>query len=518
MTARDVAACSACALMLALASASPTHSQQQATRTPASITGVVYDSLVTNAPLAGAEITVDGTVLSVVSDDKGRFTLSGVLPGRAVVRFYHTMLDSLGFGAAPVAVAVGDTGAVSIRLATPSPAGFRASLCLGPQPSATGVVLGRVRNVDTRAPLPHATVTASWTEWSIGKSGMTRAERRVSAEGTASAAFAVCGVPNDVAVVVRATAAGHVTGLIEVDLSQKLFAVHDFGVSVTDTGSTLGELARLDSAIVRGDSIQPRGASAILGVIRGANGKVLDQAQVAVFGFPISARTRDDGSYALTRLPAGTQTVDVRALGFAPKRVSVDLRTGERRVLDVTLDGANAQELAPVSVVARNLKLDKTGFEDRRKAGIGQFITDEEIKRRGVFETTQALWNVRGARVVWNGHDNVVMFTRPIGTGRASLQGGTLVDQGKGVMQGGGYNGLCKPAFWVDGFAMPMPLEDDPFDDTNAYVRPRDIRGIEVYLDPSSTPPMYRRPDVQCGVVLIWTKPPQPRQLKQPKP
>jgi hypothetical protein len=513
MAARDVAVRSACAFSLVLASASPARSQQQAHRTTATITGVVYDSLVRNAPLSGAEVTVDGTDLSAVSDAKGRFTLRGVLPGRAGVRFYHTMLDSLGFGAAPVAVAVADTGVVSVRLTTPSPATLRASLCLGPQPSATGVVLGRVRNVDTQAPLPHATVTASWAEWSIAKAGMTRAERRVAGEATPSGAFAVCGVPNDVAVVVRATAAGHVTGLVDVNLSQRLFAVHDFGVSVTDSGATVGELARLDSAFTRGDSAHAQGAATIVGVIRDANGKILDQAQVAVSGFPISVRTRSDGAYTLTRVPAGTQTLDVRSLGFAPKRMGVELRTGERRVLDVILDGANAQELAPVSVVARNMKLDKTGFDGRRKSGMGQYITEEEIERRGVFETTQALWNARGTRVVWNGYDNVVMFTRPTGTGR-----GTLVDQGKGVMQGGGYNTLCRPAYWVDGLAMPVPVPGDPFDDTNASVRPRDIRGIEVYLDPSSVPPQYRRPDVACGVVLIWTKPRQPKQLKPSAP
>ena len=514
MAACDVAVRSACALTLVLFSASPAHSQRQPPRTTAGIAGVVYDSLVSNAPLAGAEVTVDGTGLSVVSDAKGRFTLSGVRAGRAVVRFYHPILDSLGFGAPPVAVTVADTGVVSVRLATPSPAALRASLCLGPQPNATGVVLGRVRDVDSQTPLPHATVTASWSEWSIGKTvGMVRAERRVTAEANASGTFGVCGVPNDVAVVVRATAAGHVTGLVDVDLSGRLFAVRDFAVSVTDTGSTTGELARLDSAIVRGDSVEIWGASTILGVIRGANGKVLDQAQVAVSGFPVSVRTRGDGSYALARLPAGTQTVDVRSLGFAPKRVSIELRTGERRVLDVTLDGANAQELAPVSVVGRNMKLDKTGFEDRRKAGIGQYITEEEIERRGVFETTQALWNVRGARIIWSGLDNVVMFTRPTGTGR-----GGLVDQGKGVMQGGGYNTLCSPAYWIDGVAMPVRLPRDPWDDTNSYVRPRDIRGIEVYLDPSSVPPRYRRPDTRCGVVLIWTKPPQPKRLEQAKP
>ena len=513
MAAWDVAVRSACALMLLVVPARLARSQQQTPRTPASIAGIVYDSLVTNAPLAGAEVTVDGTDLSAISDSRGRFTLSGVMRGRAVVRFYHTMLDSLGFGAAPVAVTVGDAAVVSARLAMPSPATLHGSLCLGPQPQATGVVLGRVRNVDDHAPLRGATVTARWAEWSIGKSGLVRTERRVSGEANASGAFALCGVPNDVAVVVRAEANGHVTGLVDVDLSQKLFAVRDFSVSLMDTGSTVGELARLDSAAGRGDSVQVQGASTILGAIRGPNGKVLDQAQVAVSGFPMSVRTGSDGTYALTRLPAGTQTVDVRSLGYAPKRVSVELRTGERRQLDVTLDGVNAQELAPVSVVARGMKFDKTGFEDRRAAGIGQFITDEEIERRGVSETTQAFWNVRGTRVVWNGHDNVVMFTRPTGSGR-----GTLVAQGKGVMQGGSYNSLCRPAYWVDGVAMPLPVADDPFDDTNTYVRPHEVRGMEVYLDPSAAPAMYRRPDVQCGLVLIWTKAAPPKRLKRPKP
>jgi hypothetical protein len=85
-------------------------------------------------------------------------------------------------------------------------------------------------------------------------------------------------------------------------------------------------------------------------------------------------------------------------------------------------------------------------------------------------------------------------------------------------MQGGSYNSLCRPAYWVDGVAMPLPVADDPFDDTNTYVRPHEVRGMEVYLDPSAAPAMYRRPDVQCGLVLIWTKAAPPKRLKRPKP
>jgi hypothetical protein len=301
-----------------------------------------------------------------------------------------------------------------------------------------------------------------------------------------------------------------VTGLVEVDLSRRLFTVRDFGVSVTDSGSAIAELARLDSALARGDSAQPVGHSTILGRVRSRNGRVVDQAQVAAFGFPISARTSSEGTYALTGLPAGTQTLDVRAVGFAPKRLTVDLRTGERRVVDVTLEGANAQALAEVNIVGRGNRVDRTGFEDRRKKGFGQFITDEEIRRRGVFETTQALWNVLGARVIWDGHDNVVMFTRPIGTGRATGRAGSMVV--------GGYNNLCSPGYWVDGFAMPSPKQGGGPADANAYARPRDIRGIEVYIDPGSAPAQYRRPDVPCGVILIWTKPPLPKRLEKADP
>jgi hypothetical protein len=173
----------------------------------------------------------------------------------------------------------------------------------------------------------------------------------------------------------------------------------------------------------------------------------------------------------------------------------------------------------PVSIVGRAERLDFTEFERRRNAGIGRFITAEEIKRRGVFETSQTLWNALGTRIVWNGHDNVVYFTRPVGTGRSG--GPSLLAQGintampkpKGVSQPnagpGGYNTLCAPAYWLDGFPIPG--------DVNEVVRPAQVHGIEVYVDPSAVPAEYRLPNVQCGVVLIWTKASPPKKLEPPK-
>src|SRR5690348_15988967 len=131
---------------------------QSATPGKATLTGTVFDSLVANAPLAGAEVVVEGADLSSVSDARGHFRIDGVPAGRTTVRFYHARLDSLGFGAAPAAVAVRDSGTTTVQLATPSAATLHARTCPAPQPPSTGVLLGRVRDVDGRAPLPNATV------------------------------------------------------------------------------------------------------------------------------------------------------------------------------------------------------------------------------------------------------------------------------------------------------------------------------------------------------------------------
>ena len=151
----------------------------------ATVSGTVFDSLVTNRPLAGAEVVVEGTELSTLTDSAGRFRIAGVPPGRAVLRFYHTTLDSLGFSAAPVGVTVADSGSVQVRLATPSAATVYGHLCPGTQAPSTGVLLGRVRDVDAHAPLPNADITVRWGEWTVGLGALSRTERRVDARGAA---------------------------------------------------------------------------------------------------------------------------------------------------------------------------------------------------------------------------------------------------------------------------------------------------------------------------------------------
>ena len=462
--------------------------------TSGTIAGVVYDSLVSNAPLAGAEVTVEGTALSAVSDREGRFRIAEVAAGRAVLRFYHARLDSLGFGAAPAAVTVTEATTAQVRLTTPSPATFRAGLCPGTAPASTGVLVGIVRNVDTRAPMPNASVEVRWTEWVAGANGLVRSENGGAATANANGVYAACGVPTDVPVAARASADGHVTGLVEVDLAGRLFAVRDFGVSVADPGTSITELARLNRAGLRGDSARAAGSASLRGVVRDAAGAVVNGAQAALSGFPDGARTGGEGTFTLAPLPAGTQSIELRALGHVPKRLTLDLTTGDRREIEVVLERGNGQALAPVNIVGRGTSFDRTGFAARMKAGVGEFITQEQIERRRAFDAAHLLWFVRGVKHVGGG----IVFPRPVGLGIAQTGGALL--SGKGIPT------VCAPAYWVDGFFVGTAA-----DDVNNVVKPRDIRGIEVYVDPATAPALYRRPDIPCGIVLIWTKPPTPK-------
>ena len=455
------------------------------------IQGMVFDSLVASAPLPGAEVTIEGTELAVLTDRAGRFRFDSVPAGRTVLRFYHARLDSLGFGVAPVAVEVADGRTTEAKLATPSPATFHARLCPGPAIASTGVVLGVVRDVDTRAPLPNASVEVRWAEWTAGPDGLVRNERGGPVGANANGAYAACGVPTDVPVVIRATAGSHVTGLIEVDLSRRMFAVRDLGVSVTDSGTSVAEMARLNREALRGDSVRPAGSAALRGTVRGPDGTVVSGVQVARLGLPGTARTSSEGTFTLNRLPSGTQTIDLRAIGYLPRSVTVELRTGERREIDVVLERGDAQSLAPVTIVGRGTSFDRTGYSVRRKAGVGEFITEDQIERRRVFDVTQLLWFVRGAHP---GAGGALLFPRPVGLGISQM--------GRALSDSGGVAIYCAPAFWVDGFFVGRDGGE-----LNTVVRPREVRGIEVYLDPATAPAIYRRPDVPCGLVLIWTKP-----------
>jgi hypothetical protein len=117
-----------------------------------------------------------------------------------------------------------------------------------------------------------------------------------------------------------------------------------------------------------------------------------------------------------------------------------------------------------------------SGFDTRRRSGLGQYLTGEDLARRGAVVTSDVFRNMAGVRVDGTGLSRQILVRSAFGD-------------------------HCAPAVYIDGMYM-WTLSADELD---GMVTPPRIRGIEVYNE-ATTPVEYQRSLSGCGVILIWTK------------
>ena len=65
--------------------------------------------------------------------------------------------------------------------------------------------------------------------------------------------------------------------------------------------------------------------------------------------------------------------------------------------------------------------------------------------------------------------------------------------------------GDCTPTYYLNGVAFFRAFPDEALAELEKYVRPADLRGIEVYRSEQHPPAPFNSLN-SCGVVLIWTK------------
>jgi hypothetical protein len=117
------------------------------------------------------------------------------------------------------------------------------------------------------------------------------------------------------------------------------------------------------------------------------------------------------------------------------------------------------------------------GFHRRRRAGLGTFVTEEEVASRRAGVLTDVLRWVPDVEVVPRGPSEytVVPRTRQFGCNRMEL--------------------------FVDGQRLTaMPIDQ--------LVRPEQVAGIEIYTRASVMPAEFNvsRDESACGAIVIWTK------------
>ena len=487
----------ALALMLTLgATVAPAIAAQQETSPDGramTISGIVYDSLNTR-PLAGALVQLApsdlrGHVSSDRTDSLGNFIIPDVKPGDYIIGFTHPFLDSLGLEVPPRKLHVDGTTRPTISLVTPAPNSVRAQLCAATGPSdSTGLMLGFLRDADSGVHLDSGRVVLEWTEVHVSQDGksIVPESKSVSAQATRAGWYALCGVPTAGSLGARAEVGSRASGYIDVKVPPRGVLHRDFSIPSGTTAvavipaDTGGEARKRDVAPLR------RGRARLTGVVRDRSGRALHGARILVWGSDATASTDDHGTFSLVGLPAGTQTLEARYIGYAPRRVAVDLVSGETRMVSVSLDKI-ADVLSEVTVYGEQSMLSRRleGFRQRMRAGWGRFITRADIQKQAPIRLTDLLRGIPGISVRPRGTFGYVIASHNPTCGGVPV----YVDGHRLIGMGRGRSG---------------DINDNDFISVNDLVWLDWIVGIEVYSDGMSAPAEYGGWG-PCPRVLIWT-------------
>ena len=415
------------------------------------VTGVAYDSL-NRAPLAGAVVTIVGTTQTTKADARGRFRFDSVPPGSHTFAAQHAALDSLGFTGISARATVTD-GREEIRLGSPSFATLWVRACGGVKPPAdSGFVYGSVRDAATGAAAPGATVDVTWIDLGVTKANRIT-EKRWHGQSATNAAgdFAICGVPTDVGLRIRAVTDSAASGLI--DLPGR-------GARVQRRDLVLGIVA---------DSLGPRSSGIIVGAVTDTAGRPVANARVIADGVP-ELRADSSGRFMVRGVPLGTRQVELLAIGMSPVVTVVDVTLTDTANVFATMRRITTLDVVRVtaSPYVRRLVRD---LDERRKLGMGYVRDSAAIAQHGtLFSVFFEVPNVRAERT---GVGNDFIITLPVGGGH------------------------CVANLVIDGRRADY--------DELSFLRPPDVAAVEVYPRRMSAPMQFIRDD-NCGVVVVWTK------------
>ena len=195
----------------------------------------------------------------------------------------------------------------------------------------------------------------------------------------------------------------------------------------------------------------------------------LEGAAITVLGTPVLLRSSPTGQFTQVGLKPGVYVMQARALGYAPGTWVIELAERETLTVFIELDAAPIA-LPGVTVEAQTAQRGMVGFNLRRAAGRGIYVTEDDITRANAARLSDLLRNVSGVRLICRFSGCRVRMAR----------------------------NDCQPDFFLDGLSannsttLEMPVVG--------------ITGIEIYRTITETPVDFLRGNNNCGTIAIWTK------------
>ncbi len=431
-----------------------------------SIIGAVLDSL-HDAMLLNAHVSVVGLpARHAVTTAGGLFRIDSVPPGKYVLELSHPVLDSLGIRVLSDSIPVVEGTVETVELAIPSVHTVIASVCSAAKLKfGPGVILGRVLDADTGDPATGSEVSVAWMETEVSATiGVRSAPRLRKATVEADGTYRICGVPPAF------------TGSLQASHGSAKTA--EVPISVLDQGLSMRILYMPPAGVAAGDSV-PVGAvrrvgrAVITGTVTNAGGVPVSGARVSVQGSASSAASGADGKFTLTGVTPGTQSVLVRRVGYSPVELALDVTSLKTNQITVRL-GSYMPVLSSVDVKAKADPLEATGFERRRKMGMGKYMDLDAIEKAHPTYTSDILRRIPGIYVTGSGSSATVATTRSQG---------------------------CV-AFNIDN----NPVATDAGQSIDQIVGIQDVVAVEFYQPVDVPMEMASGSNTGCALLVIWTK------------
>lgn len=221
------------------------------------------------------------------------------------------------------------------------------------------------------------------------------------------------------------------------------------------------------------DAAARRSATLVGQVVNATTGRPIEGAVVSLIGSGYGAITDSLGNFRVPQTWAGTDTLEVRFIGYEPSRTEVELAPNETSRITLLLSQTVVRVADLVVEVRQTRKAQKLqGFIERMEKGFGTFFTPRDIRTRNPRLTSDLMRGIPGVRVGRIEHGRA-----PVSFARGSLPG-------------------CRPAIYLDGVHQAgLEVDDIPAEDLGA---------VEVYKGITDTPMEFMRTN-DCGAIVIWT-------------
>ena len=435
----------------------PALSRAQTDSTRGEVRGVVYDS-VARRPLSGAVVQLvlasdpARSISSVETNVRGEFVIGALVAGKYIIGFQHAALDTLALLSPMQLVEVTPGGRREVSLAVPSPRTIVTAVCHSPPDDSSGLVIGMLRDARTGLPLDTGYALARWSELIIEKGGLSQFEDHTQSIVNKDGWFVLCNVP----------------GMDDLLLTG--------GIGSDSSGFQAVPVP--SSGLVRRD-IFLGGRATVRGTVRSERNQPIQNARVSFFGHGAPIRVDSTGAFVIYDAPAGSQTFEARAIGYAAQQVPMQLRAGADSTVPITLTSIK-RVMDTIQVVATRLyNRDSFGFLRRKKQGAGGYFVDEAwIRKNRPFDAFQILNRIPSLHVSYS----------------SSFQRNVLMR---------GHGGSCQPTLYMNGAKMTSEL----LADLDLWASPAEIEGIEVYREIDA--PAQFHDFNNCGAIVIWTRPPR---------